>query len=324
MNRKTLIRALAVVFATALTFGGTAYAGNANDGRPTVEKSESLISPNGNLKLEFRLQDGDKPRYKLSYKDKVVVDWSRMGFQLNDSGLFDWFELADVSRSTTDETWNPVWGEESTIRNHYNELAVTLRQTSSDRRMVVRFRLFDDGLGFRYEFPDQNNLVYFVISDELTDFSMTCDHTAWWIPGDYDTQEYDYTRSRLSEIRRLMEASITDNLSQTSFSPTGVQTSLQLKTDDGIYMNIHEAALVNYPAMHLDLDDKNMVFHAHLTPSPTGEKAYMQTPCTTPWRTIIVSDDARDILASRITLNLNEPCKIEDTSWIHPCKYVGV
>ena len=322
MNRKTLIRALAVVFATALTFGGTAYAGNANDGRPTVEKSESLISPNGNLKLEFRLQDGDKPRYKLSYKDKVVVDWSRMGFQLNDSGLFDWFELADVSRSTTDETWNPVWGEESTIRNHYNELAVTLRQTSSDRRMVVRFRLFDDGLGFRYEFPDQNNLVYFVISDELTDFSMTCDHTAWWIPGDYDTQEYDYTRSRLSEIRRLMEASITDNLSQTSFSPTGVQTSLQLKTDDGIYMNIHEAALVNYPAMHLDLDDKNMVFHAHLTPSPTGEKAYMQTPCTTPWRTIIVSDD--DILASRITLNLNEPCKIEDTSWIHPCKYVGV
>ena len=230
MNRKTLIRALAVVFATALTFGGTAYAGNANDGRPTVEKSESLISPNGNLKLEFRLQDGDKPRYKLSYKDKVVVDWSRMGFQLNDSGLFDWFELADVSRSTTDETWNPVWGEESTIRNHYNELAVTLRQTSSDRRMVVRFRLFDDGLGFRYEFPDQNNLVYFVISDELTDFSMTCDHTAWWIPGDYDTQEYDYTRSRLSEIRRLMEASITDNLSQTSFSPTGVQTSLQLKT----------------------------------------------------------------------------------------------
>ncbi len=324
MNRKTLIRALAVVFATALTFGGTAYAGNANDGRPTVEKSESLISPNGNLKLEFRLQDGDKPRYKLSYKDKVVVDWSRMGFQLNDSGLFDWFELADVSRSTTYETWNPVWGEESTIRNHYNELAVTLRQTSSDRRMVVRFRLFDDGLGFRYEFPDQNNLVYFVISDELTDFSMTCDHTAWWIPGDYDTQEYDYTRSRPSEIRRLMEASITDNLSQTSFSPTGVQTSLQLKTDDGIYMNIHEAALVNYPAMHLDLDDKNMVFHAHLTPSPTGEKAYMQTPCTTPWRTIIVSDDARDILASRITLNLNEPCKIEDTSWIHPCKYVGV
>lgn len=324
MNRKTLIRALAVVFATALTFGGTAYAGNANDGRPTVEKSESLISPNGNLKLEFRLQDGDKPRYKLSYKDKVVVDWSRMGFQLNDSGLFDWFELADVSRSTTDETWNPVWGEESTIRNHYNELAVTLRQTSSDRRMVVRFRLFDDGLGFRYEFPDQNNLVYFVISDELTEFAMTGDHTAWWIPGDYDTQEYDYSRSRLSEIRGLMEASITDNLSQTSFSPTGVQTSLQLKTDDGLYMNIHEAALVNYPAMHLDLDDKNMVFHAHLTPSPTGEKAYMQTPCTTPWRTVIVSDDARDILASRITLNLNEPCKIEDTSWIHPCKYVGV
>ena len=324
MNRKTLIRVLAVVFASALTLGGTAYAENSYDGRPTVEKSESLISPNSNLKLEFRLQDGDKPRYRLSYKDKIVVDWSRMGFQLDDSGLFDWFELADTSRNSVDETWNPVWGEESTIRNHYNELAVTLRQTSSDRRMVVRFRLFDDGLGFRYEFPDQNNLVYFVISDELTDFAMTGDHTAWWIPGDYDTQEYDYTKSRLSEIRGSMEASITDNLSQTSFSPTGVQTSLQLKTDDGIYLNIHEAALVNYPAMHLDLDDMNMVFHAHLTPSPTGEKAYMQTPCTTPWRTVIVSDDARDILASRITLNLNDPCKIEDTSWIHPCKYVGV
>ena len=324
MNRKTLIRALAVVFATALTFGGTAYAGNANDGRPTVEKSESLISPNGNLKLEFRLQDGDKPRYKLSYKDKVVVDWSRMGFQLNDSGLFDWFELADVSRSTTDETWNPVWGEESTIRNHYNELAVTLRQTSSDRRMVVRFRLFDDGLGFRYEFPDQNNLVYFVISDELTDFSMTCDHTAWWIPGDYDTQEYNYTVSRLSEIRGLSFTKAEGNASQQTFSPTGVQTALQMKTDDGLYINIHEAAVVDYPTTNLNLDDKTMTFSTWLTPDAEGWKGRVQTPARSPWRTVMVVDDARKALASRLILNLNDPCVLEDVSWIHPVKYIGV
>ncbi|MDE5637744.1 MAG: glycoside hydrolase family 97 N-terminal domain-containing protein, partial [Alistipes sp.] len=201
---------------------------------------------------------------------------------------------------------------------------VTLRQPKTDRTMVIRFRLFDDGLGFRYEFPDQPQLVYFVIADELTEFAMTGDHTAWWIPGDYDTQEYDYTRSRLSEIRGYMDGSISGNLSQKSFSPTGVQTSLQLKTDDGIYINLHEAALVNYPAMHLDLDDERMVFRSHLTPDPNGDKAYMQTPASTPWRTVIVADDARRILASRLTLNLNEPCKIEDTSWIKPCKYMGV
>ena len=284
----------------------------------------SLESPDGNLRLEFRLKDGDKPQYRLYYKGKTVVDWSRMGFQLNDSGLHDWFEQCGEERAEIDESWSPVWGEESLIRNHCNELVVKLRQTSSDRRMNLRFRLFDDGLGFRYEFPEQKNLIYFVITTELTEFAMTGDHTAWWIPGDYDTQEYDYTRSRLSEIRSLMESSITSNLAQISFSATGVQTALQMKTDDGLYINLHEAALVNFPAMHLDLDDRNMVFHAHLTPDPNGDAAYMQTPCTTPWRTVIVSDDARDILASRITLNLNEPCKIEDTSWIHPVKYVGV
>lgn len=284
----------------------------------------SLESPDGNLRLEFRLKDGDKPQYRLYYKDKTVVDWSRMGFQLDNSGLHDWFEQCGEERAEIDEGWSPVWGEESLIRNHCNELVVKLRQTSSDRRMNLRFRLFDDGLGFRYEFPEQKNLIYFVITTELTEFAMTGDHTAWWIPGDYDTQEYDYTRSRLSEIRSLMESSITSNLAQISFSATGVQTALQMKTDDGLYINLHEAALVNFPAMHLDLDDRNMVFHAHLTPDPNGDAAYMQTPCTTPWRTVIVSDDARDILASRITLNLNEPCKIEDTSWIHPVKYVGV
>ena len=306
--------------------------------------AQELRSPDGNLQMRFSLDEAGTPRYELLRGDKVVVKPSRMGFLLRGKSgsvqfggdvaasapvrptesLCDEFEILDAQTSTFDETWQPVWGEESSIRNHYNELCVTLRQPQSDRRMAIRFRLFDDGLGFRYEFPVQPNLVYFVIADECTEFAMTGDHTAWWIPGDYDTQEYDYTCSRLSEIRGHMSGSITDNLSQTAFSPTGVQTSLQLKTDNGLYINLHEAALVDFPAMHLELDDRTMVFKAHLTPDPNGDKAYMQTPATTPWRTVIVSDDARDILASRLTLNLNEPCKIEDTSWIRPCKYMGV
>lgn len=287
-------------------------------------RGEELLSPDGRLKLSFELKEGNIPVYSLTFGNKSIINESRLGFKLNDSGLYDWFECISVERNQIDETWKPVWGEEAEIRNYCNEMAVTLRQTSSDRRMVIRFRLFNDGLGFRYEFPAQNNLKYFVVTDELTEFAMSGDHTAWWIPGDYDTQEYDYTESRLSEIRGLLRGAISDNLSQTIFSDTGVQTSLQLKTDDGLYINLHEAALVNYPAMHLVLDDEKMIFKAHLTPDPNGDAAYLQTPCTTPWRTVIVSDDARDILASRITLNLNEPCKIEDTSWIKPCKYVGV
>ena len=283
-----------------------------------------VSSPDGNVELSFNLKDGHIPVYSLNYKGKPVVGESHLGFKLQGSGMYDWFEISDTATREIDETWNPVWGEESQIRNHCNEMTVTLRQTSSNRFMKICFRVFDDGMGLRYEFPDQKSMAYFVITDELTEFAMTGDHTAWWIPGDYDTQEYDYTRSRLSEIRGLLSSAICDNLSQTIFSETGVQTSLQMKTDDGIYINLHEAALVNYPAMHLLLDDKNMVFKAHLTPDPNGDLAYMQSPCTTPWRTVIVSDDARDILASRITLNLNEPCKIEDTSWIKPCKYMGV
>ena len=286
--------------------------------------AESLKSPDGNFTLGFELKDGNVPMYSLTYKDLPVVLPSRLGFQIGECGLHDYFEIIDVQTSAFDGTWQPVWGEEANIRNHYNEMAVTLRQTSSDRRMTVRFRLFDDGLGFRYEFPVQDRLKYFVITDELTEFAMAGDHTAWWIPGDYDTQEYDYTRSRLSEIRGLLHSAISDNLSQTIFSETGVQTSLQMKTDDGLYINLHEAALINYPAMHLVLDDGKMVFKAHLTPDPNGDAAYMQTPCSTPWRTVIVSDDARDILASRMTLNLNEPCALEDVSWIHPVKYMGV
>lgn len=321
MNKR--ISTIAALVAVCLTSISGQLPANAASTEDFASDSCMLLSPDGNLGMEFILDKG-VPYYKLDYRDKPVVMKSRLGFVLDNSGLFDWFEIADVDRSEFDETWEPVWGEESEIRDRHNEMAVTLRQTSSDRRMIIRFRLFDDGLGFRYEFPEQGNLVYFVITDELTEFAMAGDHTAWWIPGDYDTQEYDYTESRLSEIRGLLESAVSGNLSQTIFSSTGVQTALQMKTDDGIYINLHEAALVNYPAMHLELDDEKLVFKSHLTPDPNGDMAYMQTPCTTPWRTVIVSDDARDILASRITLNLNEPCKIDDTSWIRPYKYVGV
>ena len=240
------------------------------------------------------------------------------------SSLYDGFEVTGTTASTFDETWKPVWGEVKDIRNHYNELLVKLNQQNTGRQMNIRFRLYDDGLGFRYEFPQQKNLIYFVIQEEKTQFAMAGDHTAYWIPGDYDTQEYDYTTSRLSEIRKLMPEAITPNSSQTPFSPTGVQTALMMKTDDGLYINLHEAALVDYSCMHLDLDDENMIFESHLTPDAKGDKGYMQAPANTPWRTVIVSDDARKILASHLTLNLNEPCKLEDTSWIKPIKYIGV
>ncbi|MDE5759913.1 glycoside hydrolase family 97 protein [uncultured Bacteroides sp.] len=288
-------------------------------------QAQELLSPNGSLAMTFEVQDGGRPVYSLTYKGKTVIKPSALGMTFKDNtNLCDGLHVENVERSSQDETWTPVWGEESAIRSHCNELLVHLKQDRHNRRVDIRFRLFDDGLGFRYEFPMQRELNYFVITDECTQFAMTGDHTAYWIPGDYDTQEYDYTRSRLSEIRRYMDGSITDNLSQTSFSLTGVQTALMLKTDDGLYINLHEAALVNYPCMHLNLDDKNFVFTSWLTPDPNGDKAYMQSPCHTPWRTVIVSDDARDILASRLTLNLNEPCKIADTSWIKPCKYMGV
>tara|TARA_R110000868_G_scaffold53163_3_gene167175 strand:- start:11187 stop:13301 length:2115 start_codon:yes stop_codon:yes gene_type:complete len=288
--------------------------------------AQQLKSPNQKFQMEFSLLPDGTPSYSLNYKGKVVVKPSKLGLELkNDKkSLLNDFTAIDTQISTFDETWKPVWGEEDQIRNHYNELAVTLNQNGTDRQIVIRFRLFDDGLGFRYEFPTQKNLTYFIIKEERTQFAMTGDHTAFWIPGDYDTQEYDYTTSKLSEIRGLTEKAKTDNVSQTSFSPTGVQTSLMLKTNDGIYINLHEAALINYSCMHLNLDDKNMVFESWLTPSANGDKGNMQAPQTSPWRTIIVSDDARDILASKMTLNLNEPCKIEDTSWIKPVKYVGV
>ena len=304
---------------------------------------ETLLSPDGDLKLTFHLSDTGAPTYALDFRGRPAILPSGMGLELRGDApalefgaeirkggygapvsLYDRFEECGVERSSFDETWQPVWGEESSIRNHYNEMAVTLRQAESGREMIIRFRLYDEGLGFRYEFPEQEQLTYFTIREERTQFAMTGDHTAFWIPGDYDTQEYDYTESRLSQIRSLMEQAITPNSSQTPFSPTGVQTALQMKSDDGLYINIHEAALVDYACMHLDLDDETMVFTAHLTPDAQGWKGYLQTPCHTPWRTVMVTDDAREILASRLILNLNDPCAIEDTSWIQPVKYVGV
>jgi glucan 1,4-alpha-glucosidase len=291
----------------------------------TAATAESITSPNGLLKLNFSLSPKGEPTYELSYKNKVVIKPSKLGLELkNEPGLMNGFVLTDAKTSTFDETWTPVWGEVKQIRNHYNELAVTLNQKARSRDIVVRFRLFDEGLGFRYEFPSQKNLNYFVIKEEHTQFAMNGDHTAFWIPGDYDTQEYDYTESKLTEIRGLMKGAITDNASQSQFSTTGVQTALMMKSADGLYINLHEAALVDYSCMNLNLDDKNLIFESWLTPDAKGDKGYMQTPCQSPWRTVIVSDDARDILASKLTLNLNEPCKLEDTSWIKPVKYIGV
>ena len=303
--------------------------------------AETVFSPSHNIAVNVDVKDGI-PVYDVLFNGKQVIKESRLGLELasvKDNGdfnnfdnkqsadqnsMYDGFSMLTARYSSFDETWNPVWGEESSIRNHYNELAVTLLQEALRRYIVVRFRVYDDGVGFRYEFPQQDNLTYFVIKEERTQFAMLGDITAWWIAGDYDTQEYQYARSRLSEIRALLPGTITPNASQEQFSPTGVQTSLQLKTDDGIYINLHEAALVDYPCMHLNLDDKNMVFESWLTPDAQGNKGYMQTPCHTPWRTIMIVDDACKILASRLILNLNEPCKIEDTSWIKPVKYMGV
>ena len=309
---------------------------------------QRVTSPDGNLEMTFSVGEKGTPMYELTYKNKTIIKPSKLGLELltenpekqtdfewkankpsqeeldEKANLMNGFVLKDCETSSFDETWTPVWGEEKEIRNHYNELAVTLEQPKNDRRMIIRFRLFDDGLGFRYEFPKQPNLNHFVIKEERTQFAMAGDHIAYWLPGDYDTQEYDYTTSRLSEIRGKMDKAITANSSQTPFSPTGVQTSLLMKTDDGLYINLHEAALIDYSCMHLNLDDKNMVFETWLTPDAIGNKGYMQTPCHTPWRTIIVTDDARNMLASRMTLNLNEPCKIKDTSWIKPVKYIGV
>ena len=287
-------------------------------------KAETIKSPNGEMALNVELKNG-VPVYQLDYKNQPVIKESKLGLELKDGkNLTEGFELTKKETTSFDESWTPVWGEVKTIRNNYNELAVTLTQPSTNRHILIRFRVFDDGLGFRYEFPQQENLNYFVIKDEKSQFAMTGDHKAFWLPGDYDTQEYSTMTSNLSEIRGLMDKAITPNSSQTPFSPTGVQTSLMMKSKEGLYINIHEAALIDYACMHLNLDDKNFIFESWLTPDAIGDKGYMQTPCQSPWRTVIVSDDAREILASKMILNLNEPTKFEDTSWIKPVKYIGV
>ena len=296
--------------------------------------AQEVKSPDGNVVVAFQVDNG-RPCYLVNYKNRSVVKKSYLGLELaknrnaskrfDETDLMEGFQIAKSETSTFDETWKPVWGETATIRNHYNELAVTLNQTATGRSMIIRFRVYDDGMGLRYEFPQQTALNYFIIKEEHTQFAMAGDHTAWWLPGDYDTQEQETQETKLSGIRaRFNEAVNWDNSSVSVFSPTGVQTALQMRSDDGLYINIHEAACVNYATMHLNLDDKNMVFESWLTPDAIGLKGCLQTPCTTPWRTVMVSDDARDMLSSNLILNLNEPCKIEDTSWIHPVKYCGV
>lgn len=302
---------------------------------PLSVAAQTVSSPNGAISVSFSLADGGRPTYEMTYKGRPVVKPSHLGLELAkdkhatkgfaETSLMDGFTESHSEVSPFDETWKPVWGETATIRNHYNELLVSLSQDHTGRQMNIRFRVYDDGMGLRYEFPQQDSLVYFIVKEEHTQFAMTGDHTAWWLPGDYDTQEQETQESRLSEIRaRFHDAVNWSNSSVANFSETGVQTSLQMKSQDGLYINIHEAALVNYPAMHLNLDDKHMVFESWLTPDATGNKAYVQVPFNTPWRTVMVSDDARDMLSSNLILNLNEPCKIEDTSWIHTTKYCGV
>ena len=304
-------------------------------GWASVANGQTVKSPNGNIAVSFSLTGNGIPTYEMIYKGKAVVKPSHLGLELaknkhaskgmEETSLMDGFEKTGTKTTTFDETWKPVWGETATIRNHYNELEVDLNQPSSKRNIIIRFRVYDDGMGLRYEFPQQPELNYFIIKEEHTQFAMAGDHTAWWLPGDYDTQEQETQESKLSEIRKRFHDAVNwDNSSVAVFSDTGVQTSLQMKSADGLYINIHEAACANYATMHLNLDDKKMTFESWLTPDATGLKGFMQTPCETPWRTVMVSDDARDMLANNLILNLNEPCKIEDTSWIHPTKYCGV
>ena len=290
----------------------------------SFKATDTLSSPDGKLTLEAGLTADGIPVYALSREGKAVVLPSKLGYRLTDGkDLQKGFSKADATYDTFDETWEPVWGEEAEIRNNYNELLLSLKREDGTA-MNLRFRLYNDGLGFRYEFPMENTLTYFNVADELTEFAMAGDHTAWWISGDYDTQEYNYTESKLSEIRGISEKMRLSNASQESFSATGVQTALQMKTADGLYINIHEAEVLNYPTANLDLDDRKMVFTTWLTPDAEGVKGRLQAPCKSPWRTVQVCEKATDVLASRLILNLNEPCALEDVSWIHPVKYMGV
>jgi hypothetical protein len=291
-----------------------------------VVQAQQITSPNKNLVMNFALSPDGTPTYKLNYKNREVIKTSKLGIETKDVASFiNGFEIVKSETNTFNENWTPVWGEEKTIKNNYNELLVTIAQKSVEGRYIrIRFRLFDDGLGFRYEFPSQKNLNYFIIKEERTQFALAGDHKTWWLPGDYDTQEYHTTTSYLSEVRGKMKAAVTPNVSQYAFSPTGVQTPLMMKSRDGLYINLHEAALIEYSCMHLELDDKNYILESRLTPDAKGDKGMLQAPTQTPWRTVIVSDKAADILTSRLVYNLNEPTKFKDVSWIKPVKYVGV
>ncbi len=287
---------------------------------------QTLSSPNGALQLSFRLSKEGTPTYALTFKGQTVIGESPLGFVINQKEDFSSdFETISVQYTETNTVWQPVLGENKDIRDHHKELLVHLKQKSSGRLLDLRFRLFDDGLGFRYEFPIQANFRHFRIQEELTVFQLVGDHKAFWIPADYDTNEFPITTSALSEIPQLIDKVREEPLAAKAPTPNvAVQTSLMLKTTEGLYLNLHEAALANYPAMMLNLDATHHRLSAHLVPDKNGVKGYIQTGSTTPWRTIVVSDDARDILASNLILNLNEPCKIEDTSWIRPTKYIGV
>ncbi|WP_218937574.1 MULTISPECIES: glycoside hydrolase family 97 protein [Antarcticibacterium] len=289
-------------------------------------QAQELSSPNGNLQLEFKLQEGGVPSYTLTYKNKQVISPSRLGLELNNLPSFmDGFEIIDTQENSVNDSWSPVWGKQSTIENNYNELLVTLSQKEHNNRYIrIKFRLFDDGLGFRYEFPKQEELNYFVLKEEHTEFNLTGDHKIFWIPGDYDTNEYPYMTSTISEIPGLMEEATVQITAQRPIDNLAVQTPSMMKSSDGIYINIHEAALVNYPAMNLNVDAENFHFSTHLTPDAVGNKGYLQTETFSPWRTVVVSDKATDIVASNLILNLNEPTSYEDTSWITPLKYIGI
>ena len=289
-----------------------------------MEQIHTMTSPDGRLEMTLYMDGQGTPFYALEYQERDVILPSSLGFELSCGSFRDGFEVHRIDTLTFDEVWEPVWGEEDRIRNHYKEAAIDLVQTSTGRLMTVRFRLYDDGLGFRYEFPSQEGMDSFTVKEELTQFALGADHVAWWIPCDYDTQEYEYTQSRLSQIESLMPEVLDANDPQTTYSLNGVQTSLQMRTDDGMYINIHEAALVDYPCMHLELDPETFTFTSHLTPDAQGCKGHIQAPFRTPWRTIQVAPSAVDQLASRLILNLNEPCAYDDVSWIKPVKYVGV
>lgn len=289
----------------------------------TTVSAQTIFSPDKNLSLTFRLKDS-VPAYELTYKNIPVINESKLGLSIAHApSLLNGFAIQSEQQSTRNENWNPVLGEVKTINNHYNELAVTLYQPSSDRRIIIRFRMFDDGLGFRYEFPQQQTLNYFVIKEEETQFALPGDHKAWWIPGDYDTEEYSYTISQLSEVPALFDSSYDGNASQT-IVPMALQTPLMLESREGLFINIHEAALIGYAGMNVELNPKTFVLKTHLTPNAQGDKGHIQTPFNTPWRTIIVSDRAEGILSSRLILNLNDPTRYETTDWIKPTKYLGV